>query len=383
MSGFAQQGPGEGEEKGEWVRGIFEVLPLPVVLVELGSAKVLFANRAAVEMAGGHFPLGVEAGEYDEAFYCTGADGNRISGSNLPGARVARGERFSDECLDWHLEGRSHSLLVSGGPLPAAGGLLGLGFLAFQDATALKRAEQAQREIAEELLARSRELERSNEDLQQFAYVASHDLQEPLRTVASYAQLLERSYADRLDEQGREFLGFIVDGARRMGRLIQDLLAYSRVVNTASTRQFGSVETSVAADMAADNLTATILETGAKVTRDPLPAVWGDPAQFVQLFQNLLANAIQYRSDSPPRIHISSEARDKCWVFTVADNGIGIEPQYAERIFMPFKRLHGKDRPGSGVGLAIARKILERHGGRIWVESRPGEGSRFRFTVPQ
>jgi PAS domain S-box-containing protein len=243
------------------------------------------------------------------------------------------------------------------------------------DITERKNAEAALREAHEEL-------KRSNSELEQFAYVASHDLQEPLRMVSSYAQLLGRRYGDKLGTDACEFIGYIVDGAARMKQLIEDLLAYSRVGTHG--KEFRRVEVEEALRRAVSNLRAAIEEAGAAVTWDALPSVMADDPQLAQLFQNLIGNALKFRSASVPRIHVFVAEQDSGWHFTVRDNGIGIEPQYFERIFMVFQRLHNKtEYPGTGIGLAICKKVVERHGGRIWVESRPGDGSAFHFTLPK
>ncbi|MCS6290730.1 MAG: hypothetical protein H8K10_17370 [Nitrospira sp.] len=224
------------------------------------------------------------------------------------------------------------------------------------------------------------ELGRSNADLQQFAYVASHDLQEPLRMVSSYTQLLARRYKGKLDADADEFIAFAVDGANRMQRLIQDLLAYSRV-NTGG-RQFEPTAMETVLQAALDNLTNAVKESQAFITHDPLPAVMGDDKQLVQLFQNLLSNAVKFGGAQPPRIHISAKQADGEWLFSVRDHGIGIDPQYADRIFVIFQRLHTREEyPGTGIGLAICKKIVERHGGRMWVESELGKGATFYFTM--
>jgi signal transduction histidine kinase len=225
-----------------------------------------------------------------------------------------------------------------------------------------------------------KELARSNAELQQFAYVASHDLQEPLRMVSSYTQLLAKRYRGRLDADADDFIGFAVDGAARMQKLIQDLLAYSRVGTRDLERQSVSMDSVL--EYATDMLQLVIKDTDAVVTNDSLPSIKVDERQMTQLFQNLISNAIKFRGQKPPRIHVSARRLDGEWLFSVHDNGIGIDPQYADRIFVIFQRLHNRDEyPGTGIGLAICKKIVERHGGRIWMESELGKGSTFFFTV--
>jgi PAS domain S-box-containing protein len=249
----------------------------------------------------------------------------------------------------------------------------------FDDITDRKRQQAALHEAHEEL-------KRSNQELEQFAYVASHDLQEPLRMVASYTQLLERRYESKLDANAREFMAYIVDGATRMKQLIEDLLAYSRVGTKGAEFSPASVE--AALRRALYNLRTAIEEAGAAVTHDALPTLPADEGQLAQLLQNLMGNALKFRSASVPRIHLGVSETETDWQFEVRDNGIGIEPQYYERIFMVFQRLHNKgEYPGTGIGLAICKKVVERHGGRIWVQSRPAQGpnqgSSFFFTLPK
>ncbi len=257
-------------------------------------------------------------------------------------------------------------------------------------ATALKNAQthdelqkevQQRRRMEKKLKRIMTELKRSNDELQQFAYVASHDLQEPLRMVASYVQLLARRYKSKLDQDADDFINYAVDGATRMQGLINDLLAYSRVGTRG--RPFELTDLAEIFDRAVANLQAALMETDARVDYDELPALMIDRVQFTQLFQNLIGNALKFHGDQPPRIHVAAEKKDSEWIVSISDNGIGIDPEYAERIFMIFQRLHNRSEyKGTGIGLAICKKIVERHGGRIWVESKPGQGATFSFTVP-
>jgi Bacteriophytochrome (light-regulated signal transduction histidine kinase) len=236
-------------------------------------------------------------------------------------------------------------------------------------------------ELERRVEERTEELSRTNDELRQFAYVASHDLQEPLRTIGSYTQLLAKRYKGRLDGDADEFVRFIVEGVSRMHGLLNDMLAYSRVTDiTEKPMRTASAEGIL--QTALMNLEATIKENDAEITWDPLPNVTADEIQLSQVFQNLIGNAIKYRRSERPIIHISAEQVDGEWLFRVQDNGIGFDGKFKERIFGIFKRLHGKDLPGTGMGLAICKKIVERHGGRIWAESVPGEGSLFQFTLP-
>ncbi|MBI5687452.1 MAG: PAS domain S-box protein [Verrucomicrobia bacterium] len=241
-------------------------------------------------------------------------------------------------------------------------------YAAARDITERKRTEE--------------ELRRSNEELEHFAYVASHDLQEPLRTMSSFSQLLADRYRGRLDSDADEFITFLVDGAKRMQVLINDLLDFSRIGTRGSP--FAPVECEAVLRAAQDNLEVAIAESGAVVTHDPLPALTADAAQLTRLFQNLIGNAIKFRRpQEAPRIHVSAVRQGGAWRLSVRDNGIGIEPQYFERIFVIFQRLHDRDKyPGTGIGLAICKKIVERHHGRMCVESKPGQGSTFHFTIP-
>jgi light-regulated signal transduction histidine kinase (bacteriophytochrome) len=299
------------------------------------------------------------------------AEHRRATGAHEPFRDFEFGRRDPDG-LHW--------VAVSGEPIfdeaGAFRGYRGVG----RDITRRRKREAALREAHDLLEARARELTRSNEELQQFAYVASHDLQEPLRMISSYTQLLKRRYGDKLDGDAQEFMHYIVDGAGRMKQLIEDLLEFSRVGTRGHDME--GVESSAALAKAVGNLRTSIQESGASVTHGDLPRVVADGPQLTQLFQNLIANALKFRGEDKPVVRIEAQALPEAWSFTVKDNGIGLDMQYAERIFMMFQRLHNKtEYPGTGIGLAICKKIVDRHGGRIWVESKPDEGCTFGFTL--
>jgi PAS domain S-box-containing protein len=237
------------------------------------------------------------------------------------------------------------------------------------------------KDVEKALRKKTEELARSNEDLEQFAYVASHDLQEPLRTVTSYVQLLARRYQGKLDSDADEFIGFAADGAIRMWKLINDLLAYSRVGTQG--KELSPIDSEAVLAQSIDDLKVAIEENGALVTHDPLPMVMADRPQLGQLFQNLIGNAIKFLGNEPPHVHISASRSGNGWTFSVRDNGIGIAAEYSERIFIIFQRLHSREEyAGTGIGLAICKRIVERHGGRIWVKSDVGKGATFYFILP-
>lgn len=251
---------------------------------------------------------------------------------------------------------------------------------------AMRRAlAERNAQLAQEVAVREQAqaaLQRSNAELEQLAYVASHDMQEPLRMIASYLQLVEQRYVDKLDDDGHEFIGYAVDGAKRMQGLINDLLTYSRVGTKA--RPFEPVALAAVAATALSHLRVAVAESGARVELGELPQVQGDAPQLVQLLQNLVGNAIKFRGTEAPVVRLDARPEGAAWWhLSVSDNGIGIEPAYFERVFVLFQRLHSRSAyPGTGIGLALCKRIVERHGGRIWVESLPGQGAAFHFTLP-
>jgi light-regulated signal transduction histidine kinase (bacteriophytochrome) len=271
-------------------------------------------------------------------------------------------------------DGGFHDVCVRGVPVRQSDGSVREWIGACTDITDRKRAELA-------LVQKTNELIRSNSQLQQFAYVASHDLQEPLRAVATFTKMLGERYLGKLDADADEFIGFAVDGARRAQSLINDLLAFSRVEARPVASAPSACETVL--ENTLSDLRTAIEETGARVTHDPLPVVLANESQIGQLFRNLVGNALKFHGAEPPCVHVSAEQMADTWRFSVRDNGIGIDPEYAEDIFVIFRRLNtAAEYPGTGIGLAIAKKIVERHRGRIWVESEPGKGATFYFTIP-
>jgi PAS domain S-box-containing protein len=307
--------------------------------------------------------------------------------------RIKRGESIPAlETERVRKDGRKIQVSLSLSPMrDASGQIVGISTVA-RDVTEGKRAEAELRgyqlhleELVEqrtsELEQAAEDLTRSNKDLEQFAFIASHDLQEPLRTVSGFVQLLQKKYANHLDAEADTFIEFAVDGTKRMETLIRDLLAYARVGT--HSREPVSTDAGAALGQALANLHESIQETGAEITQGDLPTVRADPSQLAQLFQNLIGNALKFRSEAAPKIHVDARREGDFWWFSVRDNGIGIEPQFQDQIFEVFRRLHTRERyGGTGIGLAICKKIVDRHGGRLWVESEPGQGATFHFTLP-
>ena len=363
-------------------RGLLEAAPDAMVVVNIGGEIVLL-NVQAEKQFGYHRDelLGQKVKNIiPEGF------AERLVADALRSTEEALAQQIGTgiELLGRRKNGTEFPIEIMLSPLEGAEGILVTA--AIRDISTRKAAEA-------QLLQKVEELKRSNEELGQFAYIASHDLQEPLRMVASYTQLLSRRYKGRLDSDADEFIAFAVDGASRMQRLIQDLLAYSRVGTKG--RELAETSSERAFAQALVNLRGAVEASGAAVTHDALPDVLADETQLVQLFQNLVGNAIKYQGPGVPQVHVSAEREegrkggrdgsrngDGRWVFSVRDNGLGIDPQYFERIFGMFQRLHKREEfAGTGIGLAICRKIAERHGGTVTVESEPGRGSTFRFSL--
>jgi two-component system, chemotaxis family, CheB/CheR fusion protein len=388
----------EGAEK---FKLLFERSPLPKWAFELETLRFVEVNEAAVQLYGY---------SRDEFLRMSVLDVRTPeAGEALKAALACPPYRLSerDTCQHRKKSGEVIDVEVRSSEITLAGKRVWLASI--NDITERKRAEEKLARFAEALEERVRErtqelqeanaaltrqaeeLIRSNADLERFAYISSHDLQEPLRTMSSFTQLLVKRYRGKLDADADEFIGFVVNGSNRMQQLIKDLLAYSRV--GPREKRVEEVDFEALWPRATADLETEIDNSRAVLTHDPLPTVWGDAVQLGQVLQNLLANALKFRGPEPPRIHVSAKLTSVDpnpaskgvteWVFSVSDNGIGIEPQYAERIFVLFQRLHTQaDYAGTGIGLAICKRAVEAHGGRIWLEPQPGRGSTFRFTIP-
>src|SRR3984893_487035 len=362
----------ESKESGAKYRGLLEAAPDAMVVVNQGGEIVLLNVQAEKrfgyrrdELLGQKVKNIIPEGFAERLI----ADGTRTAADALA-QQIGTGIELTGRRKD----GSEFPLEIMLSPLESTEGTLVTA--AIRDITERKKSEG-------HLLKTVGDLKRSNDELEQFAYVASHDLQEPLRMVASYTQLLAKRYKGRLDSDADEFIAYAVDGSNRMQDLIQDLLAYSRAGTNGKVLRKISSESAL--NRALTNLRTTIGESGAVVTHDSLPVMTTDDTQLAQVFQNLVANAIKYRSAEVPHVHVSATKNGgNEWIFSVRDNGLGIDPQYFERIFILFQRLHGRTEfKGTGIGLAICKKMLERMGGRIWVESQPEKGSTFYFALPE
>jgi PAS domain S-box-containing protein len=362
----------ESRESEARYRGLLEAAPDAMVVVNVAGEIVLLNVRAEKEFGYSRDEL---VGQKVKNIIPEGfaeriiADGTRSAAEALA-QQIGTGI----ELVGRRKDGSEFPIEIMLSPLESAEGIL---------VTAAIRDITERKESDEHLAKTVEELKRSNDDLQQFAYVSSHDLQEPLRMVSSYTQLLAKRYEGRLDSDADEFISFAVDGCNRMQGLIQDLLAYSRAGR--NERKLRVVPSENALQKALINLRAAIKQSGAVVTHDALPAVTTDETQLTQVFQNLVGNAIKYRRAEAPRVHVSAARDDgNGWTFSVRDNGLGIDPQYFERIFILFQRLHGRGEfEGTGIGLAVCKRIVERMGGRIWVKSQPEKGSTFYFALPE
>lgn len=354
------------------------------------DGQVIRASQAAQHLAGQEarwqhfddlFPLTLVAGVGEQIHFADSGDGAEEH-VNLSLTSIAmRQELRNSEVSFSRSAGSAFTLLLNVSPLldPA---LTVIGYvITLTDITERKQGEKLLQTANVELEQRAQALTGSNAELQKFAYVASHDLQEPLRTITSYSQLIHKRYGGKLDEKADRYLNFVADAAIRMQQLIEDLLNYSRVSTEERPLQRTDCAQILAQVLA--NLDAAIAQSKANVTWEPMPTLNAEPSQLMELFQNLISNAIKFQGVEPQRVHISAKLQGAEWVFCVRDNGIGIDQQYSERIFVIFQRLHTREQyRGTGIGLAICKRIIERHNGRIWLESQPGEGAAFFFTLP-
>ena len=364
----------ELQEQTQLLQNILESMSEGVIVADRNERFRIF--NAAAQRIYGQGAAEAPSSEWPQIYHLYLPDGvTPFPADRLPLVRAIRGESTAETEILVRRSQAADSLviLVSGRPIRGGTGDVVGGVIVCHDVTARRQAAKA-------LAQRAEELARSNRELQQLAYVAAHDLQEPLRMVASYVELVAERYKGRLDEKADKYINYAVEGADRMKALVDALRGF--LVLTTQARPFEPVDAAASILGALANLHQVIEEREAVVTHDPLPSIKGDPAQMVQLFQNLIGNALKF-CDGTPRVHVAAERTGEEWVFSVRDNGIGIAPEHHERIFQIFQRLHGRDKyPGTGMGLAICKKVVERHGGRIWVESRPGQGSTFFFTLP-
>jgi PAS domain S-box-containing protein len=360
----------ESKESGAKYRGLLEAAPDPMVVVNQSGAIILLNLQTEKQFGYGRDELiGLKVTHIIPDGFA-----EQLIAYSTP--TVFEGQRVGTaiELTGRRKDGSEFPIEIMLSPLENAEGVL---------VTAAIRDISVRKHTEERLAKTVEELRRSNDELEQFAYVASHDLQEPLRLVASFTELLAERYKGRLDSEADEYIAFAVDGSHRMQRLIEDLLAYSRAGTKGKLLPKVSMDNVLEEALA--NLQVAIEESGAAVTHDSLPSIKTDKQQLIQVFQNLIGNAIKYRSAEAPHVHVSAEKKnDNEWIFAVRDNGLGIDPEYFERIFILFQRLHGQSEfEGSGIGLAICKKIVNRLGGTIWVESHAGKGSTFYFSLPE
>ena len=353
---------------------VIDNVPAGIVLAEAPSGRIRMANAQVPQLLGGPTSRYLDA-EFGSGWNALHPDGRRLEWHEYPLACAIRGENVRGQDLMWFREdGSTTWIRVSAAPVKTHAGEVVGAVGVFYDVAEEKQVEEA-------LIRQAEELARSNADLEEFAYITSHDLKEPVRTIGLYAELLSRRYGGQLDANADTFLRYIKGSAERMGDLVRDVLRYSQVLNV-DARVMTEVDMRMVVEWARSNLTAQAHETGGVIEVGELPLVTGDQQQLVQLLQNLLANSLKYSGGRRPHIRVRAEPVKEGWLFRVEDNGIGIAAEYKERIFGVFKRLHGRDVPGTGIGLALCKRIVERHRGRIWVESQPGVGSSFCFLLP-
>jgi PAS domain S-box-containing protein len=371
------------ETKGR-LEAIIGQMPVGIIVTEARTGKILFANEETERIYGLGFSL-TEINGFDE--YNKMArhhlDGRRYQIDEYPFVRSLKGEVIRNDLAEIiRSDGSKAYISSSSAPVYDSRGAIVASVALTIDVTSQIRTQAERDRLLAELEEHSRKLQRSNAELQQFAYVASHDLQEPLRMVTAYLSLIEKKYGSRLDGKAREYMDYAVEGGLRAKDLVRDLLEVSRIESQA--KPMGRTDMNDVMDKVRSNLAVQITDEHATVTQGRLPEVMADEAQMTTLLQNLVSNSIKFHGDKDPQVHISCDDQDDSWVFAVGDNGIGIDPQFKDKIFVIFQRLHSRDEyEGTGIGLAIAKKIVERHGGRIWFDSCPGQGTTFFFTIPK
>jgi len=374
VPGVRNTAEGMLSENEQYLKTIFNSVQTGLIVLNAETHEIIDANPLAVEMVG--TDRGNIIGSVCHQFICPAQKG-KCPITDL-GQTVDRSERVM-----LRADGTRMPIIKSVIPITITDRKYLLE--SFLDITHLKEVERelvALKEAEEEIKKKTAELARSNLELRQFAYIASHDLQEPLRAISGFTELLQKRYQGQLDERADKYISFITEGSLRMQHMIQDLLIYSRVETQA--REFVKTDSKESLDQALANLRVSIQESNAVITHDPLPEIIADGAQITLIFQNLIGNAIKYHTPNvAPKIHISAQKGKNNWQFSVADNGIGIDEKYSDRLFKIFQRLHTRNEyPGTGIGLAICKRIVERHEGTIWVKSIPGEGATFYFTIP-
>ncbi len=351
------------------------------VIATDAEGRITFMNQVADDLSGWKNNAALGKPIEDVLILVREDSGERIENPITQAIRTGVIGGLANHTLLISRDGRRIPIDDSASPIRSAGGEIVGGVLVFRDTSERRKAEKELSEAHEQLARRADELRRSNEDLFQFAHVASHDLRSPLTTITQYAELLERMYGNQLSE-GKELLHYLTSAAKRMSTLIEDLLLYGQV-SAGGAHAVTAVDANVQIRTAIENLHGVITESAAVVTHDVLPEVLVDATSLLQIFQNLIGNAIHYRGANQPRIHVTSADQSEQWLFACKDNGIGISPEFHRQIFEPFRRLQGADRPGSGIGLAVCKRIVERYEGRIWVESEVNQGSTFFFTLPK
>ena len=345
------------------------------------SGRITFVNMAAAELTGWDPDLAIGRSIEDVLRLAREETEEEIENPLRSALRTSAKIALENHAVLISADGRRLALDASAAPITDENEKVSGAVIAFRDITRRREAERELQSAYRQLKESTAELRRSNEDLSQFAYVASHDLRSPLNTVAMFSQLLQRRHGEKLGDDGQKLVGQITTATQRMAALIEDLLEYSTL---SSTHEYSTepIDAEASLKIVLENLHGMIAESGAIIEWTPLPKVGIDETSLVQLFQNLIGNAIRYRSAATPRVQISAEKDDRFWRFSFQDNGLGIAAQHHEKIFEPFKRLHGQELAGSGIGLAVCKRIVERYGGAIWVDSEVGKGSTFRFTIP-